>query len=47
MAFSFGVEMLNMVMRKHATKQRTVRLNEPVYKTPELKETTSYKDMSD
>jgi predicted tellurium resistance membrane protein TerC len=30
MAFSFAVEMLNMVMRKRMEKQRTVRLNEPM-----------------
>ncbi len=30
MAFSFGVEMLNMVMRKRMTKNRVVELNEPV-----------------
>ena len=29
MAFSFGVEMLNMVMRKRHTNRRTVELNEP------------------
>lgn len=29
MAFSFGVEMLNMVMRKRMAKSRVVRLNEP------------------
>lgn len=29
MAFSFGVEMLNMVMRKKAKKARLVELNEP------------------
>lgn len=32
MAFSFMVEMLNMVMRKNMNKQRVVRLNEPVLK---------------
>lgn len=32
MAFSFGVEMLNMVMRKRMTKGRVVELNEPVLK---------------
>lgn len=32
MAFSFGVEMLNMVMRKNMQKQRVVRLNEPTLK---------------
>jgi predicted tellurium resistance membrane protein TerC len=30
MAFSFGVEVLNMIMRKRAAKQRVVQLNEPV-----------------
>jgi len=29
MAFSFGVEMLNMVMRKRMAKNRVVQLNEP------------------
>ena len=29
MAFSFGVEMLNMVMRKRSEKRRVVQLNEP------------------
>lgn len=29
MAFSFGVEMLNMVMRKRMSKNRIVQLNEP------------------
>jgi predicted tellurium resistance membrane protein TerC len=29
MAFSFGVEMLNMIMRKRATRHRVVELNEP------------------
>jgi predicted tellurium resistance membrane protein TerC len=32
MAFSFGVEILNLVMRKRATKRRTVELNEPLLK---------------
>lgn len=30
MAFSFGVELLNMTMRKRADRKRVVRLNEPV-----------------
>ncbi len=30
MAFSFGVEMLNMVMRKRMNKNRVIKLNEPV-----------------
>jgi hypothetical protein len=29
MAFSFGVEMLNMVMRKRMAKPKVVELNEP------------------
>jgi len=29
MAFSFGVEMLNMVMRKRMAKPKVVQLNEP------------------
>ena len=32
MAFSFGVEMLNMVMRKRQTKNRVVHLNQPLLK---------------
>ncbi|MEO6405845.1 MAG: TerC family protein [Ferruginibacter sp.] len=32
MAFSFGVEMLNMVMRKRMRKNRVVELNEPMIK---------------
>jgi predicted tellurium resistance membrane protein TerC len=37
MAFSFGVEMLNMVMRSRAAKKRAhvVELNEPVLKKEE------------
>ena len=37
MAFSFGVEMLNMVMRSRATKKKAhvVQLNEPVLKEEE------------
>ena len=37
MAFSFGVEMLNMTMRSRAAKQRArlVELNEPVLKNEE------------
>jgi predicted tellurium resistance membrane protein TerC len=37
MAFSFGVEMLNMVMRKRMAKNRVVRLNEPVLPEEEEK----------
>ena len=32
MAFSFGVEVLNMVMRKRQSKKRVVQLNEPMLK---------------
>lgn len=32
MAFSFAVEMLNMLMRKRMAKQRVVELNEPILK---------------
>jgi predicted tellurium resistance membrane protein TerC len=35
MAFSFGVEMLNMVMRKRVARRRVVELNEPVLKEAE------------
>jgi predicted tellurium resistance membrane protein TerC len=35
MAFSFGVEMLNMVMRKRIAKRRIVELNEPRLKKDE------------
>ena len=35
MAFSFGVEMLNMVMRKRTAKRHLVELNEPVLKKEE------------
>ena len=35
MAFSFGVEMLNMVMRKRMKKNRIVQLNEPVLRDEE------------
>jgi len=47
MAFSFGVEMLNMVMRKRMSRQRTVRLNEPVYKSAEQQNATKINDMAD
>lgn len=40
MAFSFGVEMLNMVMRKRMRKNRIVELNEPYIK----KEEETYSD---
>ena len=35
MAFSFGVEMLNMVMRKRVAKNRVVKLNEPMLEEKE------------
>jgi predicted tellurium resistance membrane protein TerC len=35
MAFSFGVEMLNMVMRKRMARRHVVELNEPVLKKEE------------
>ncbi len=35
MAFSFGVEMLNMTMRKRNEKRRVVQLNEPRLEEPE------------
>ena len=35
MAFSFGVEMLNMVMRKRLAKRKVVQLNEPQLKNDE------------
>jgi predicted tellurium resistance membrane protein TerC len=34
MAFSFGVEMLNMVMRKRNARRRVVQLNEPTLSEP-------------
>jgi predicted tellurium resistance membrane protein TerC len=37
MAFSFGVEMLNMVMRKRMARNRVVRLNDPVLPDEEEK----------
>jgi len=38
MAFSFGVEMLNMVMRKRMKKRRIVELNEPRFRENEDKD---------
>lgn len=38
MAFSFGVEMLNMVMRKRSARTHVVRLNEPVLPSKSLVE---------
>ncbi len=35
MAFSFGVEMLNMYMRKKQKKSRAVELHEPYYRSNE------------
>ena len=37
MAFSFGVEMLNMIMRKRMNKNRVVVLNEPMLPEEEEK----------
>jgi len=36
MAFSFGVEMLNLIMRKRMAKRRIVELNEPLLKREEV-----------
>ena len=36
MAFSFGVEMLNLIMRKRMAKRRIVELNEPLLKREEM-----------
>lgn len=41
MAFSFMVEMLNMIMRKRMAKIRVVELNEPVLKEEDNKESDS------
>lgn len=38
MAFSFGVEMLNMIMRKRMKKSRVVELNEPVLPKEDINE---------
>jgi len=38
MAFSFGVEMLNMIMKKRMAKRKVVELNEPQLKKEEEKE---------
>lgn len=50
MAFSFGVEMLNMTMRKRQLRNRVVRLNEPVLKptAPDTRGTfpTDYDDQA-
>src|SRR5580765_326790 len=35
MAFSFGVEMLNLIMRKRMAKRKIVELNEPILKEKE------------
>ena len=43
MAFSFGVEMLNMVMRKRMNKNRVVELNEPVLPHEEEKDSDEAK----
>ncbi|MEI9946084.1 MAG: TerC family protein [Chitinophagaceae bacterium] len=41
MAFSFGVELLNMIMRKRMSKRRVVELNEPT-----LKENDNHSDQA-
>lgn len=46
MAFSFTVEMLNMVMRKRMEKQRTVRLNAPVLEEENGTAVNGYSDMA-
>ncbi|MCU0376488.1 MAG: TerC family protein [Chitinophagaceae bacterium] len=46
MAFSFSVEMLNMVMRKRMDKQRIVRLNAPVLEEGNGTAPNSYSDMA-
>jgi predicted tellurium resistance membrane protein TerC len=43
MAFSFGVELLNMIMRKRIAKRRIVELNEPRLKE---KEDDDYSDQA-
>jgi len=43
MAFSFGVEMLNMVMRKRMAKNRVVELNEPVLREEDKNESDTAK----
>ncbi len=42
MAFSFLVEMLNMIMRKRQAKNRVVQLNQPLLK----EETENYSDQA-
>jgi len=39
MAFSFGVEMLNMIMRKRMAKRKVVELNEPQLRKKEINDT--------
>jgi len=46
MAFSFTVEMLNMVMRKRMEKQRIVRLNAPVLEEENGTAVNGYSDMA-
>jgi predicted tellurium resistance membrane protein TerC len=46
MAFSFGVELLNMWMRRKNKKQKTVQLNEPVLKDKKDTASTEYNDMA-
>lgn len=46
MAFSFGVELLNMWMRRKNKKQKPVQLNEPVLKNKKDTVPTQYNDMA-
>lgn len=46
MAFSFGVELLNMWMRKRNNKQNPVKLREPSLKNSKDTTPTPYNDMA-
>ena len=46
MAFSFGVELLNMWMRKRNNKQKPVQLREPGLKDKRDTVPTEYNDMA-
>ncbi|MEO5592970.1 MAG: TerC family protein [Chitinophagaceae bacterium] len=46
MAFSFGVELLNMWMRKRSSKRNPVKLREPVLKNTKDTMPTEYNDMA-
>jgi len=47
MAFSFGVEMLNMVMRKRMDRHHVVELNEPMLEEEEKSNQLLYKFLSE